>query len=51
MNTQSDGHPVIFRIHTGTYVHMLTRSHAFMLQMCLHVRTYSQPSLNIEVKS
>ena len=51
MNTQTDGHPVIFRTHTGTYVHMLTRPHACTLQMSLHVRTYSQPSLNIEVKS
>ena len=50
MNTQTDGHPVIFRIHTGTYVHMLTRPHACTLPMCLHVRTHSQPSLNIEVR-
>ena len=51
MNTQTDAHPVIFRTHTGTYVHMFTRPHACTLQMCLHVRTHSQPSLNIEVKS
>ena len=50
MNTQTDGHTVIFRIHTGTYVYMLTRPHTCTLQLCLHVRTHSQPSLEIRSK-
>ena len=50
MNTQTDGHQVIFRTHTGTYVYMFTRPHACTLQMYLYARTHSQPSLNIEVK-
>ena len=58
MNTQTDGHPVIFHTHTGNYVHMLTRpKYMYALDVLAHTYSFTPEfkhrslSLKLDVRS